>query len=109
MSIALPRPISDQTKTCLRHFRVIEGALKQPQSSDSLLSVSLFSNELDRFMVWASNVGAVFEPSRKDVSLDLRLIKAPEVADHVLQFLQSLEKELIGGINFSRPFELLKS
>ena len=97
MSTGIPHPLSEQTKTCLRRFQAVENVLRQSNGGDAILSVLLFSDELDRFKMWASNIGAIYDPSRRDASLDLRLVNAPGIADQVLEFLHSLGKELDGG------------
>ena len=97
MSFNLPRPISDKSKTCLLLFQQIETEVRRPNDLDLRLPMTLVSDEMARFRRWASNIGAVHDPSRNDTSLDIRLRDSAEIAARVSQFLESLAQDLHSG------------
>ena len=53
-------------------------------------------DELDRFKIWAGNIGATLKPESR-ASLDHRLKGAPGVARLVLDCLHDLEESLAGS------------
>lgn len=97
MSYGLPRPISDQSKICLRRFNQIWDAVRSADDVDLKLPPSWISDEFERFRSWAGSIGAVYLPGRQDSSLDLRLVEAPMIAKQVVDFLESLARDLESG------------
>ena len=97
MSVGLPRPISDQSKTCLRRFQLIKDAVQNSNEPNLGMPQTLVSDEMERFRMWAGSIGAVYVPGRQDASLDLRLIDAPLIAGQVLEFLEALARDLDSG------------
>ena len=76
---------------------MIESELQRPNDLNLTLSSILVSDEMARFRMWASNIGAVHDPSRNDTSLDLRLRDSPTIAARVSQFLGDLAEDLHGS------------
>ena len=97
MSFNLPRPISDKSKTCLLRFQQIGNEVRRRDDPELRLPLTLVDDEMARFRMWASNIGAVHDPSRKDTSLDLRLRDSPKIAARVSQFLEDLAQDLHSG------------
>ena len=87
-------PISEKSTICLRFFREIEAVLQSTARPDLKLPVTLVSDELDRFKLWAGSIGAIYDPTHRDSSLDLRLVEAPRVASQVIAFLDICTKKL---------------
>lgn len=98
MDNGLPWPISDQSRVCLRRFRLVWDALQRADRLDLQLPRSLIADEMERFKMWAGNIGAIYIPGRRDASLDLRLVDAPLVANQVLEFLEALARDLDSGM-----------
>ncbi|KAL8792355.1 MAG: hypothetical protein Q9195_005058 [Heterodermia aff. obscurata] len=77
-----------------RAVQQIEKEVRRPNDLDPGLPLTLVSDEMARFRMWASNIGAVHDPSRNDTSLDLRLRDSPKIANRVSQFLEDLAQDL---------------
>lgn len=82
--------IAFRSTDCLRHFEyLVEYA--QLLEGQSLLPVSTIGDELGRFKIWASNMGALQKDSK---SLDYRLREASQIRDLVVKILKDLEFSL---------------
>lgn len=99
--------IASRSVQCLQHF---EHLAKEAQHSEaeSKLPASAVVDELGRFTIWASSVGASQKDSR---SLDYRLRDASQIRDLVTKSLQDLKLSLgectwIPGSKPSRTTEL---
>jgi hypothetical protein len=74
------------------------------------VSAEAVTDALERFTLWAGNLGAMKVPAAK-LSLDSRLASAPEIKDQICQQLQELAEaleELIGITNGLNPNRRIK-
>lgn len=96
--------IADQVNLCLQAFESLTTMLSSQDTIPSTQGPSgrqvttlRFEDELDRFKVWAANIGAHHRGQR---SLDYRLRDASHIRQRVLQFLSKLQSSLAEGKAF---------
>jgi hypothetical protein len=85
--------IADQVNLCLEAFESLMTVLSSQDAEAN------FVDELDRFKVWAGNIGA---HRRGQSSLDYRLRDASHIQQPVLRFLSKLQSCLAEGKAFGR-------
>ena len=92
--------ISPRSTACLAIFSHLEFLLhKSPESLDKLgFTFSSICNELARFKIWASSIGAL-QPTESALSLARRLKNAPRAASQVVDLLTDMEDTLKDGEN----------
>lgn len=78
-------------------FKLLEG--KKNISNHEYARI-MFQDELDRFKIWAGNIGATLKPESR-ASLDFRLKAAPSVARLVLDCLHDLKGSLTDSESLS--------
>jgi hypothetical protein len=78
---------------CQKEFRSLCGALKTNQNSNGLSSTKV-EDELARFKIWATNIGAM---NIGRASLDYRLRDAEYLQEDVASLLEDLKENLRQG------------
>ena len=75
---AVKKPlISDYHSQCFTSFTQLAAAIRNPKRDfGDQITPSEVTNELDRYKVWAGNVGAMHKGLRYQVSLDYQLSEA---------------------------------
>jgi hypothetical protein len=91
--------IADQVDTCLQAFDSLITVLSDQDSSKQQEARVKFVDELDRFKVWAGNIGA---HRRGQSSLDYRLRDASHIRQRVLKFLSKLRSSIEEGKTYSK-------
>jgi hypothetical protein len=86
--------IADQVNLCLEAFESLITVLSSPAALKRQDVNFNFVDELDRFKVWAGNIGA---HRRGQSSLDYRLRDASHIQQRVLRFLSKLQSTLAEG------------
>lgn len=87
--------ISSVTRKCARSFQDLVQKLRLSDGEyDPQFPLTDAEEDLGRFNLWATNLGAHHTSSR---SLDYRLQNAPDVRDHVLRLLRDLYQLLLDG------------
>lgn len=83
--------VASLAKRCVE----VKGILQDLQSTTGKDSAPITTEDvgdlLDRFLLWAGNLGALRSPSSK-LSLDHRLAEAPEVRQQILQQFGDIEE-----------------
>ena len=86
--------IAAMTRLCAQSFRQVREVLDQPQHEiNDGISASAINDELERFQIWAGNIGASQE-SRTTTSLEARLRDASEITEQISQLLEDLREAL---------------
>jgi hypothetical protein len=86
--------IADQVHLCLEAFESLITVLSSTDVSERQNTSINFVDELDRFKVWAGNIGA---HRLGQSSLDYRLRDASHIQELVLRFLSKLQSSLAEG------------
>lgn len=73
--------ISDHHRQLALSFDELKAELQVPTSFDNQLSVKDILNDIDRYQVWADNVGASKYGNNYNLSLDYRFREAPFYKD----------------------------
>ncbi|CAI6341288.1 unnamed protein product [Periconia digitata] len=90
--------VSTAHARCFHAFEVLIHALAQPAHNlPDGIQMSDIQNELEKYSIWAGNVGAAHSGERYRLSLDYRLREASFMKEHVLKLLSSLEERLAAG------------
>lgn len=79
---------------------------RSPNQSELEIAVFDIRNELDKYRVWAGNVGAVHSGARYQISLDYRLRQSTFYQQQVTKVLGSLERALIRTLTFLEGEEI---
>jgi hypothetical protein len=94
MDLTTPSSSPTISKRCSEVKNLLEGLLaavsKEPRDGFSITKDDI-SNQLDRFLLWAGNLGALRSPKSK-LSLDQRLSSAPEVREQILRQFADIEE-----------------
>jgi hypothetical protein len=80
---------TDHVKDQLKCFITQLNEKSESEPGVSGLSVAAVTDALERFMLWAGNVGAFLGSTRK-LSLDFRLSGSPEIRDEILRQLEDI-------------------
>jgi hypothetical protein len=84
------------SKRCSEVKNSLEGLLaavdKEPRDGFSITKDDI-GDQLDRFLLWAGNLGALRNPKSK-LSLDQRLSSAPEVREQILRQFADIEEAI---------------
>jgi len=81
---------------CQNHFRILHDTLRSENKDSELSSIDV-QNELGRFRIWASDIGAMHIGR---ASLDHRLRDAEYLYQDVTSLLEDIKESLIGGLLF---------
>lgn len=90
--VSSTEPLSDLGLKAIDLFGQVEDAFKE--GNDEKLSGDLFTFELQRFELWAANMG-LFVPGHG--SLDYRVREAEKLAQTLRRFMQDLNTSLEDG------------
>jgi hypothetical protein len=90
--------ISPTCTACQEAFKTLCYLLQESPAKELEFGITLSEsyNELARFNVWGSNIGA-FQPAESSVSLAQRLKNAPRIAWQVTELLNDMEDSLQDG------------
>jgi hypothetical protein len=89
-----PKPtITSLCLDCQHHFRILHDTLQRKKKESELSSVAV-ENELGRFRIWASDIGAMHIGRR---SLDYRLQYVNYLYVDVISLLEDIKDGLIEG------------
>lgn len=92
---ALPTTISQLGLDCQRHFITLIDTLRRVTGElESELSTRTVEDELGRFRVWASNIGAM---TSGRASMDYRMRNAGYLRENVKSLLEDLKQSLGEG------------
>ena len=97
--------ISNLARGCLQNLDQVSAMLDGKKIKNASVRSPpqiMLRDELDRFKIWAGNIGATLKPESR-ASLDHRLKDAPGVVRLVIDCLHDLEESLAGSESlFSR-------
>lgn len=87
---------------CITILKQVHGLLDQPSYSyTNDISSSDVRDQLGRFKIWGSNIGA-FQPRTKRSSLEYRLRDASQIRQQVLRLLDDIQESL-NESNYNPP------
>ena len=90
-------PIASLANTCVEHFHQLNTLLQNSQSQEDLgVAGSAALDELDRFKIWAGNIGALLSIGNQ-ISLDHRLRDTPKLPGQIVELLEDLCEALEDG------------
>lgn len=101
MASTATQTIASLCLDCQNHFQVLYNSL-QNKNKESELSTVAVENELGRFRIWASNIGATHTGR---FSLDYRLRDAEYLYVDAVSLLEDIKEGLIEGL-FSKIYKL---
>lgn len=87
----LSKTIAQESSVCLKGFRQCIDALGKLDHTQALGPRNCLDDELDRFILWASNIGVFADINQ---SLDFRLQDIPDVVDLFLKQLEIISYRL---------------
>ena len=94
-SVSIPtQTIATLCLDCQKHFRTLHDTLQSKNKDNELSSIAV-QNELGRFRIWASNIGAMHIGR---LSLDYRLRDADYLYQDVTSLLEDIKESLIEGL-----------
>jgi hypothetical protein len=82
---------SERCGECVTILKDIIRALSDTKQGGSRLKREQVQDELERFCLWAGNIGA-FHAAHSSLSLESRLKEADDVFDHIMALLEDLEE-----------------
>ncbi|KAI5805712.1 hypothetical protein EDC01DRAFT_725289 [Geopyxis carbonaria] len=87
---------------CVESFSQLISTLELNQAKNPQFKSSLDDalEEIDKYNLWAGNVGAIHSEARYTLSLDYRLREASFFRNQILKLLQSLNRTLLRTISF---------
>ncbi|KAL2067320.1 hypothetical protein VTL71DRAFT_1744 [Oculimacula yallundae] len=85
--------IALRARKCLAHLERLVGLLKQPDPEHIGLTELEAVDVLDRFRIWAANIGALQDVNMKS-SLEHRVRDAPKIAKQITELLDELAESL---------------
>lgn len=88
--------ITLKSRHCVETFHGLSKVLNDTPAPYSI-SQSVCLDELGRFRLWASNIGAQLDAGDK-MSLDYRLRNAPKLVSRIMEFLDDLSEALDDGV-----------
>ena len=95
-------PIASLANKCVEQFHQLNTLLQHSQSQKHLgLAGSTALDDLDRFKIWAGNIGALLSVGNQ-ISLDHRLRDTPKVSGQIVELLEDLCEALEDGQLISR-------
>lgn len=85
-------PSSGKCLDCISSFRAAIATLEERgDDKEHLLLIDKTRDELDRFTLWAGNIGALNVPT-SPLSLEHRLRDAKDILTHILELLDDLQE-----------------
>lgn len=89
--------IASLANTCVEQFYQLNTLLQTSQSPEYLgIAVSTALDELDRFKIWAGNIGALLSIGNQ-ISLDHRLRDTPKISGQIVELPEDLCEALKDG------------
>ncbi|KAI1413447.1 hypothetical protein F5Y13DRAFT_189354 [Hypoxylon sp. FL1857] len=86
------RSISERSREIKKSLRNLKDQIdKDAQKDQPPIRSDAIEDILDRYLLWTGNLGALHEPTNK-LSLDCRLLAAPEIRDQICEFLDDLQE-----------------
>lgn len=82
--------VSSQCRGCVVTLKNIISILSSPPKLQGRIYDENVINELERFSLWAGNIGALHEP-KSPMSLETRLSEASDVLDYILESIYDLK------------------
>ena len=87
--------IAQKGSLCVQEFkRLLVFLAESASTSRTAVDKNAVGNELDRFNLWARNIGAL-QPSEAATSLGHRLRDAPELAEYIGENLDEIRMALL--------------
>jgi len=86
--------------SCYGSFQALLSAVRSPNRDiGDQMPPSIIESELDKFILWSNNVGAIYSGESCEISLDYRLRKSPFYKEKVcLLSIVFLDKDLGQGL-----------
>lgn len=100
--------VSEESQSCIGALKTIVSILANSNSQKTLTHHGRFNDELERFSLWAGNIGALHRPE-SPMSVESRLHEVRDVLTHVLELLQDLNEVVREGVPAFRIYALLAS
>ena len=88
--------IATQACICVDDFKTLSSLVQGLGHQPQWISNSMICDELDRYRIWAGNIGA-FQEAQSPVSLDYRLRAQPKIANQIIELLEDVEEALKDG------------
>lgn len=84
-------PSSGKCLHCISSFRAAIATLKERGDGKEVHLIDKTRDELDRFTLWAGNIGALNVPT-SPLSLEHRLRDAKDILTHIIELLDDLHE-----------------
>jgi hypothetical protein len=88
------QPTARLGERCIKvknHLQSLHSAVSEKSHDDFTITKEDIGGQVDRFVLWAGNMGALRNPDSK-MSLDSRLNNALEVREHILRQLSYIDE-----------------
>ncbi|KAI0419138.1 hypothetical protein F5X98DRAFT_82050 [Xylaria grammica] len=98
----MTRPVSEQCQSCIATLKTVVSILSAPKGYKGQVRHGQVNDELERFCLWAGNIGALHAP-KSPLSLESRLREANDVLVHMKEILGNVQEaaeallEIISG------------